>query len=228
MSPKTATAPAKAAPKTTKLVPRLLSKAVAAALMFVSRDQTRPVLRSVLVTPTQVFATDSYRAVCITSGEEGLTSLDFPNSERRELGIPEEGVMIDGQALKLALKRLPSRAMLPILNRIAIAIDGANVQLITDDLDVQITTTARRCEGLFPDFEKIMTHEEGAEIHGIAVNPHFLKQVAEAAIKFGCGNSPIGIEFTDRMKPIHFYAKNDNQDKFHAIVMPVRPGEGWK
>ena len=213
--------------KETKLVPRLLSKAAAAALFFVSHDETRPILRTVRVTPTEIMATDSYRAVCITSGDDAMTAMDFPTTGERELGIPEEGVNIDGQALKLALRRLPNRPSLPILSRIAIAVDGDMVRLITNDLDVQITTSARQCSGDLPHLEKFMEHSEGEEVHAIAVNPHFLKQMAEAAIKFGGGSTYDGIriEFTSSLKPIHFRCKNGNRDKFHAILMPVRPGD---
>ncbi len=220
----------------------LLPRNVAAALPFVSRETARPVLTGVHLTPTHVYATDSYKLVRISLPKHGPQAEDFPkmNGEPSTSEIPETGVTIPASALKRALSSWPAHssrvAALPVLNSIAVAVTDDVVRLTTTDLErttVEVARLIREVE--VPPYDELM--DKYAEPEAVVyLDARFLAEIARAMLTFLGGparrnrfraSHVIKLELFGQTKPIRFTAERDDRDQtMEALLMPVRPGDG--
>jgi len=207
-----------------------LVKAHKAVLAFASKDETRPTLGAVHITPDYIEATDSYRLVRITHPADVIDPLDFPKGpDGDELvdEIPAEGVLVDAKALRKAFQGMPNRSTLPILNRVAIKPGDHYVALATTDLEQTTVSSSRKVEGSFPNIaELIKRYSEKEPIAEITLNPVMLKEIMAAFGHFGCGNAhhPVTFTITSELEPCVMTAENSDGMTMTAVLMPVRKG----
>lgn len=217
------------AKKTPESKPVLLDRTVRAALEFVSRDETRQVLTGVHITPDYVEATDSYRLVRITHAE-GIKPMDYPTGPESTApaysDVPPEGIIIDAAAIRRALANMPRKSMLPILNRIAIKVDGNYARLSTNDLDCVSAHTTRLIEGKFPDVDALLESYAHKPLgNEVAFNHQFMQQAMKAFGYFLTGDRvPVSLTCRGELQPFILEAKNSSGQTMIALQMPVRMG----
>lgn len=209
--------------------PVLLDKTIRAALEFVSRDETRAVLTGIHITPDYVEATDSYRLVRITHAE-GIKPMDYPTGPDSTApaysDVPPEGIIIEASAIKRALANMPSRSTLPILNRIALKVDGNYARLSTNDLDCVSAHTTRLIEGTFPDIDALLESYKGKPLGSeVAFNHQFMQSAMKAfGYFFGGYGQPVSLTCRGELTPFLLEAKNSSGQTMIALQMPVRMG----
>jgi hypothetical protein len=208
----------KTAPEPSRL---LLSPNQAAALAFVSKDESRPLLCGVHITPEHVEATDSYRAVRITHAP-GTTVNDYPVLSGNQRALGDVDATIDARSFGDALKALSKRTTLPILQRVVVVEDAERyLTLGSTDLDRTNRTEARKIEGRFPPLGDLFNDSE--PVLSIKFNAGFLADIANAAKKFSDSPTPVvELRAWGPLKPAEFSARTPDGQTFRAILMPVR------
>jgi len=202
-------------------VPVFVTRAHRAILKFVSKDETRPILTAVRVTPDALEATDSYVAARLVFGKDRIDALSFPTSPRTPaIGIPEEGVSVDAAALRDAIARINVRSMLPSLSSVAVSVspDTNEVTLTTNDLEQEVGATSRTVNGDFPPVQSLFMTSEPAAI--AYMDPRILKRVVDAYVEFGV--PALEIRFHAPLRPLEFSAEGSDGRALHALAMPLR------
>lgn len=201
----------------------LLPKYLKAVAPFFSRDETRPILGAVHLTPDEVVATDSYRLVKITY--KGSSAADFPKIGDQP---PMEGVMgpvnIDGKTFIKALSAVPAvrrsrfSTALPILRNVAVMAETDHtVTLGVTDLHQSTMFVASKTLGAFPNYEQLMPASNPHSF--VCLNAKFLGDMAKAVQDFGA--TYCRLELRGPLKPVMFKAENEGAT-FEGLQMPVR------
>lgn len=212
----------------------LLDRKVAAVLPFASKDQTRPILTCVRVTPDHVEATDSYRLIRVDL-DKTARAADFPrpNDECATAAIGPEGVAIKASAVGRALKNIGRKDSLPILSRVAVKPSEFRVRLTTTNLERTTVEETDIERGTFPDFDQLI--DTGSEPEAVVyLDAGFLRDMAAAVVTFTgrsirkgrFASSPVKLELFGPTKPVRFSAECDGR-KLVGLQMPVLPAGGW-
>lgn len=204
----------------------LFNKALLALAPFLSRDETRPTLQAVHITPTTVSATDRYKMVCIKYAAGSPSAGDFPKTPGVVPSQPRT-VMVDGQKFLGVLRSIKTgrgryRKTLPILAHAAMVDDeedGALVGFVTNDLDVAQVTYVRQVFGTPPPYDRQWPTAEPAA--HVWLNADFLAQVADAFKKFGAVSVKLELDASP-LKPMVFKAENSQGQLMKVLLMPVR------
>ena len=202
----------------------LINKAAGIVARFASKDTYRPILNGVLMTNTQLVATDSYRLATVDLPK---TDGDFPVVDGRE--VPDalaKPIIIPSKDLTEALRNIPRQnstaiKALPILNHVGVVPYGDKAALIATDLETDRIVTTRPLAGAFPNYEQIMPAEDAEYAVKIGLNPRFLWEAAKAADDFlGKSLAPLTLHVTGPRKPIIITADNGEQ-VLTQLIMPV-------
>lgn len=164
----------------------LLAPDQAGVAAFASKDETRSNVTRVHLTNEYAEATNGHILMRVPKSE--IDPADFPQKDGVALGnpLPPDGVLLDPEAIKRVQAARPKRSAIPILDYLAVGhVNGSQNEAILTATDLETVSAARvpQTGTRFPDADKVIPSTEG-RIY-INVNAHYLKALAEYAIKFG-------------------------------------------
>jgi hypothetical protein len=202
----------------------LLSRLQLSLVALCSKDETRLLLNHLHVKGQTVEVTNGHTLVRVTRTDE-LKEEDFPAIMPTDSTYPKE-VLIHWDAATKALKALPKRPSIPILENARVLLNGKNILLGTTNLVMPQVLTLQPYEGAaFPNMDQVIPKKEDGKF-SIAFNPQLLVDVCKYAAQFG---RQVLAEFT-------FYGSElpmrvDWTEDGHtatAVIMPMRmaPGRG--
>ena len=195
-----------------------LNKDLLLAAKFASKDPSRPVLTSVMVTNEKIVATDAFKLIEITHKTPG--SEDFPIVPGvklvQELEAP---VLLPAKDLLTKLK-FPTKAPLPILENGALCNESEKtIGIVTSDLETSTTLQFKKIEGDYPDYSRIMPEEPPTQT--ILMDAEILIEALQA---FKDGNKNlVELQFYTNTKPLMLVGKTTENENKKALAMPCRP-----
>lgn len=191
-------------------------KAVKAAAACVSDDPCRPALQGVHVQDGKLQATDGHIALTLT--ETPMRPEDFPAVSGFSHDIPP--CIIRPKDLTDALKGIPKRTLIPVLQRLAIGRNGNPnaFELVTTDLDTVNRATVRPIEGPYPNLEQVTPKTAPVFVTGltVAVVLKLFKALQAAGVEF------VRLELHDPMKAMTLHGTGADMLQADAILMPCR------
>lgn len=158
-----------------------------ALALCASKDETRPALNGIHLSPRYAEATDGH--VLLRVFVEGVVgTAEYPKIEGFSgPTMPKERgkVIVPTKAMREAGRGIKKHRSLPILESLAIDARGADksITMATTDMVNPKVTTSPTIEGPFPNTDKVIP-DSRPDIR-IAFNPHVLGLVIDAAKKLG-------------------------------------------
>ena len=197
---------------------KTLSKDLLLAAKFASKNPSRPVLTSVMVTNEKIVATDSFKLIEITHKTED--SADFPTVPGVKLVQELEAPVLLPAKDLLAKLKFPIKAPLPILENGALCNDSEKtIGIVTSDLDTSTTLQFKKVEGDFPDYSRIMPQEP--PVQTILMDAEILIEALQA---FKDGNTNlVELQFFSDVRPLMLLGKTEENENKKALVMPCKP-----
>ena len=191
-------------------------KAVKAAAGCVSDDPSRPSIQGVHVQDGKLQATDGHIALTLT--EVPMPAEDFPAVSGFSHDVPT--CIIRPKELTDALKGIPKRPSVPVLQRLAIGRNGnpAALELVTTDLDVVNRTTVRPIEGPYPNLEQVTPKTAPVFVTGltVAVVLKLFKALQTAGVEI------VRLELHKPLGAMTMHGETSDGLKADAILMPAR------
>lgn len=197
---------------------KTLSKDLLLAAKFASKNPSRPVLTSVMVTNEKIVATDSYKLIEITHKTED--SADFPVVPGVKLVQELEAPILLPAKDLLAKLKFPTKAPLLILENGALCNDSEKtIGIVTSDLDTSTTLQFKKVEGNYPDYSHIMPQEP--PVQTILMDAELLIEALQA-FKDGDTNL-VELQFFSNVRPLILLGKATENENKKALVMPRKP-----
>ena len=198
---------------------------------FASKDECRPALQSVRITPEYTEATDGHVAVRVLNEPNGIAPEDFPKVDGCDPTVtfpnyePGEGGKLPGfllpvGAAKKITKAIPTNGKLPCLRRVAF--DPVAESFAVTDLETPTTYRPREVEGTYPNVDAIWP--KGEPVLTVAFNAKILGPVlAFMAEHTEKGQHKIELDLYDPNSAMVVRAiDEDTRQEMKAIVMPLR------
>lgn len=169
----------------------LLASDQAGVAAFASKDETRYNVTRVHLTSEYAEATNGHILMRAPKVEDDPA--DFPQKDGVNLGnpLPAAGVLLDPKSIKRVQAARPKGKAIPILNHLAVGhVNGSQNEAIITATDLETVSAARvpQTGTQFPDADKVIPSVDGRI--AVNVNAHYLKALAEYAIKYGPKRMP--------------------------------------
>jgi len=195
---------------------KTITKDLLVAAKFASKNPSRPVLNSVMITEDKFVATDSYKLIEITNDGEPVEEFPMVAGVKTVKKL-EDPILIPAKDVLKKLK-LP-KATMPILEHAILTNDtDKTISLTTSDLETASTLQLKKIEGNFPDYESVMPKSEPTVT--LKFDAKILKETLEAFITKD--HQDIELEVRgDNEALIIKGTENSNINK-KAMVMPKR------
>lgn len=186
------------------------------ALACTTDEESRYVLNAINVTSTYVESSDGNAAIRIPHA--GADPAEFPEIPGAPIEAPEGAFLLPAALAKAALKTLPKRAVVPILQFAKVGTLNGSVVAATTDLATNSTPSARIPEGTFPPLDRAIPKER---VPAFALRVDLLEKICKAA------------KATGQAKPVlEFYQPRDRDSAVRieipgkrrvlAVIMPCR------
>ena len=189
-----------------------------------SKEESRYTLNGIRVEPGRVCETDGHQMVVYDFIPESAES--FPEVDgAKAVGTFKPFTLGKDAALQVA-KALPKKSTIPVLQQAAIVGDpdkNGEVKFMVTDLERHQGFTAKKLEGQFPDYNRVIPKAEDAKL-SIGVNAELLRGVLGYLSKVAdsSGRCPgVLMHFYDEQSAIRIDAKSD-QGHAIGVVMPMR------
>jgi DNA polymerase III sliding clamp (beta) subunit (PCNA family) len=209
---------------------KLYSKKQLETVKFVSSDDTRQALQSVLIEGNSVIATDGHRLLKITNNEINTRASDdkWPVN-----GVAwddnEEPFLLQKSAVEKAIKNVPKPkdvGATPICLNVAIGKveEGEKIVCQTTDLDTTDQVTAKRVDGKFPNYKQVMPDK--SDYIKVGISAKYLKEVCQVLEKYN-DNSMVALHVrpdggNNQQYPIMVTTEDDNGNEAQAVIMPMK------
>jgi DNA polymerase III sliding clamp (beta) subunit (PCNA family) len=193
-----------------------------------STDETRYHLNCVRVEPDgRTVATDGHRLYTVTRPNPPKKE-EFPDVP----GVRKGRFKLDAVSLPLALvaavvKAIPKLSHMPILSNALLDESRTNrgdtVTIVTTDLEMTTPHKARKVEGEYPPWRKIMPGDDTPKAT-IAFNWTYLAALGKALNEFDPKSKShcVVVEIYDEMRPAKFTATSGDGETFTAVLSPMR------
>lgn len=181
-----------------------------------SKDQGRPILKGIHVTPEYAQAADGYMMVRIPSA--GIGAEEPPKAGK---AIPQKGITVLAEVVKEATKGLPTNKGLPLAQKV-VAVGRRNGRAILATTD---TTREAKLLGTYPakSLDALMPerkpHQQTGENSVICLAPSYLAIIAQVAKAVGA--SSVRFQSENVMAPIRLDFCNGEERRTVGIIMPM-------
>lgn len=222
---------------------RLFTRKQLEIVKFASRDDTRIGLNGVYVDGETTVATDGHRLLMVKSKQ--MENADWPANSIK-WSENDKPFTIPLTTVEKALRNVPKKVDLPILERIAIGLkevptgDADKVVCQTTDLDTTDNVEARIQEGKFPNYKQVIPDfKDSDQYQRVGVSAGYLKDVCAVLEKYNPGSKMItlyvkkdtpkvvGSKYTESAKlgenySIVLTADDNLGNQATAVIMPLR------
>lgn len=207
----------------------LLSKQELELVGLASKDSGRGAITGMHVYPSGLcVATDGHILGTVRlNGRSDAADFPLRHSLADSQPIPEAGITIPGETVRAAIKALPKRTTLNILQHAALCVGDKLSALHTTNLDTWQEFTWRTEElGTFPSWQHVWPKESLA-VETWNPNGHYLTRLGAVLDKVVYPSrgthipQPISWRFYGPDNPIEFAVQVPDMD-FRGILMPVR------
>lgn len=191
---------------------------------FASKSLVKPELNAVLFRKDRTVATDSFRLIEVTT--PGTEYPEFDDTKNTK--APRGDVLIPTHTL--ADVKMPAKVKtLPGCDQVTLEVSSKNdksVDIVGRNIVDAKTTrnTIQVVDGVFPEYEDILTSAEKKARVEVKVNVRYLLDVARVigAMKpdFGVVTMSIAKD-TSTFSPIIFTAEGGDKQKVRALIMPM-------
>jgi len=203
----------------------LVNKRIKELLQFASKEVSRAQLNKILVTESEIVATDSH-ILAIMPVDTELSDNDYPAGTviDTELAAP---LVLTTDQIETALNILPKKPQLPMLNNIQIGTaDGAPV--VNAGLPaIQVPGNPQEDNETYPNYKQVIPDYDAAPAIKVALSGEYLKKLAMLAAK--CNKVTKQVTFTIPTETEHVKGgvlweikDYDGEIAFHGILMPLR------
>ena len=201
----------------------LLNKNNLAIHTIASKQETKPELMGVYITPEETVATDTFILVAVSTPKGDAK--DFPTREEGDTMKPKDvRAIIPAPLAKAVMSKIPTKATLPILeNAIVSNFKGEKKITITStDLDVWHDTSGTVIEGAYPAYKQIIPQENPKTV--TLLNYEYIKKGIEALARTSNQLKEVKIEMYGKNKPVKLTSFNGEQQTT-VIIMPIQSDE---
>lgn len=204
----------------------LLNKQSLGIAKLAPKEESRYTLNSILVTDKETVTTDGHMLTRVSHSAK-MQAETFPVVPG-QTGAPNgKGPIIIPASVALdALKTIPKKATIPILNNVAVyqSEDRETTTLVTTDMDSPRSYAIRKQTGQFPSWEAVWTSKKpSAEV---TLDAKLLLQIAKAAVEFHDDKdqpASLRIQVFDAQTAVRFDIDNtETEQGFSSIIMPLR------
>jgi hypothetical protein len=203
----------------------LLSKATLGLAKLAPKEKSRNYsLQGICIERDRATVTDGTKLVSVTHGNQPLDK-NFPQTDGLEhktfsVGPMEERVMLSRDAALSALKALPKRSKIPVLQMAALSTDAT---LFVNTLD-RVQTFKGEMKGTFPNWRTVVpTGEVAAEV---VLDARQLKAIAEYYIEhseFGGNGRPMRLTiYKSKYAPVRFDVRTHDGKEIMALLQPTQ------
>lgn len=204
---------------------KLLNKKNLEIIKIASADQTRLALNGLYVDGDTTVATDGHRVIRVQTQSPAVE--DWPAN-----GVKwdkEEPFIMDKKTVEKALKNIPKKTDLPILQNVGVGLihtdqyDPKKIVCQTTDLDTTDNVESKPIDGIYPDYKRIIPdYEDKEQYQCVAISAKYLKEVCMILEKYQEKSSRIQLYIKDENHSIVLTAEDDNETKATAIIMPMK------
>ncbi len=201
---------------------RLINKDHAVVVKAASDDETRYIIQSVLIEETEkgirTVATDG-RMLAMVEDDNTLDVKEFPENVI-PAGAPNgaTSAIVPVQAIKDAVKGLPKKTTLPVLQNVLIVLGKDQTTLGTTDLETPKVITAKNIEGTYPNYNQVIPKSDKKNL-SIGFAPELMLRAFQIAKDFGLWG--IKMEFSGPLCPVKMTGEKGGK-RLTIVVMPVR------
>lgn len=164
----------------------LIHKRIGELGKFVSTDPFRKYLHFIAVIGEEAMATDGFMLTIMPIKKNDD---DYPSKAGEELeGTLPEVVLLDPKRLDQAIKNLPKKPVLPVLENVQIGKGKSGIVISSGMPPVQFPSKEKEDDGLerdYPNVKKVIPNNEKHHPLKFAFDARLMKQICELAIKHG-------------------------------------------
>jgi hypothetical protein len=196
----------------------VIDRAQADAVEFASKEVGRGAIESVRVTPEYVEATNSHILVRVPSC--GLPVEEYP--EVAGAGTEElTEALIKADTLRKAIKALPKRGHLPVLECLHIGRQNGNFTVTATDLESPTVLSQKAEESRFPDTEAVIPMADLPVTIGFSAD--LLGSICKWATRHGDGGrNPIAFQIRSPEDGARLTVNMRDGRTAVFVIMPVR------
>lgn len=166
----------------------LLNRATLGLAKLASKEETRYSLQGIAIEMECATVTNGHYLVTVSHPQYAAEHIEdsypeTPGLVHREIKEGET-VLVHSSAAAAAMKALPKKTHIPVLQHAAMSEDG---KLVTNDLD-SVQSFSHKLDGQFPDWRRVMP--SGEVEYETYVDARYLKALAEYFIAVGNDRLP--------------------------------------
>lgn len=196
---------------------------------FCATEESRHVLRAILVTKDETVATDGHRLIRVTTPK--MSDSLFPEVPDFKAEDVNGGLLLHADVAKEIASSIPKgKQSIPVLGMARIGQQEGAACSVTTDLDIQHLVEGKKVEGEFPRWQAVIPTKKPA--FEVTLHSELLAELAQFISKFS--DTPgVRIQFFGSDQAVRFDAEDSiNGQGLTAVLMPMRSSStfdyGWK
>jgi len=222
---------------------KLLNRKNLEIIKLASNDETRQALNGILVDGSTTVASNGHIAIEVKA--QPLPSEDWPANSIN--WAPEEPFIMDKKTVEKALKNIPKKQAMPILQNVAVGLiqvqDGDAKAYICQTTDLERTESleAQTVLGTFPKYQQIIPPFMSEALYQrVGISAGYLKEVCSILEKYQDSKiitlyvrkDQAAVEESEGIKakeavqganfPVVLTAEDEDKTKAMAIIMPMK------
>jgi len=200
-----------------------ISKTSTLVHSFAAKDEARPEITGVLLTPDGTMAATDYYSLAEIKMKSMPKDDDFPLAAGHKKPMPLSApVILPAKFVASIGQSISPSPSLPILSFAALnGIDENFAHFVTTDLETVQDQKTRIIDGKFPDYEKIFP--QGKPVVEVTLNPEYLFQAAKLLTQFnkGRGVKRVKLSIYQPNEPV-IMTSETNEHTAKVVLMPLR------
>lgn len=193
----------------------LLNRSILGLAKLASKKQSRYTLQAIAVGKEQAVATDGHiMAVVQTKPMDDSAMPVIEGMAPRTLADGEQ-VLVSAEAASAALKTIPKRSNLPILQNAAMGADG---KLYTTDLE-NVSAFSHKVEGKFPDWKAVIPRE--APVAEVSFDARKMIQLCDYIKQFSDAPCAVRLTIYSTQTAIRLDARTADGADITCLLMPL-------
>lgn len=197
----------------------LLNRSTLKLASLTSKEASRYTLQGIYIEDKQATVTDGHILVTVTHSNTAHTEDHFPATDGLEHAkvTGDAAVLVHRDAALAALKLLPKRSSIPVLQHAAMSTDG---KLFVNTLD-SVQSFKHELIGQFPNYRAVLPKDE--PIAEVCFNAKLLKQLVDYFVSVD-DERAVAVRLTvyGKEKPMRIDGRTTDEQDVIAFAMPIK------
>jgi len=194
-----------------------LNKARLALAKLAPKDHSRYSIQGICVNQKHTVVTDGHIIVMVEHPSSPVQDKDFPQTPGLETYPVTGNVLVSTEAALAALKALPKKSTIPVIQNAALGTDG---KIFVNTLD-SVQSFQHYMGGQYPNYEQVIPKDKPkAEV---CLNADLLISVAKYIAENGDDRIPaMRLTIYDGSTAVRIDSKTASGEPIMALIMPLR------